>query len=76
MSRNVLRVVLVSLACLTLFTGCLLPFSDHSDDVLEAWGRKGRNFHRKWDRYFLGLDWDDPYHEWHDPSYASGPMIR
>ncbi|MGQ0552019.1 MAG: hypothetical protein ACT4PU_02230 [Planctomycetota bacterium] len=54
--------------------GCMSPFSDHASDVHQAWGRKATDAHRKWDRYVLGLDWDDPYHDWHDESFASGPM--
>lgn len=58
----------------TTLTGCRSPFSDHAKDVQQAWGRMARNMHRQWDRHFLGLDWDDPYHEWHDPSYSTiGP---
>ena len=56
--------------------GCVTPFSDHAEDVTDAWAEKARNAHRKWDRYVLGLDWDDPNHEWHDESYATGPMHR
>ncbi len=55
---------------------CASPFSDHADDVHEAWAKKANDAHRKWDRYVLGLDWDDPNHEWHDESYATGPMHR
>ena len=50
--------------------------SEFAKDVHAAWAKKARNAHRKWDRYVLGLDWDDPYHEWHDESYATGPMHR
>ena len=76
MTRNTIRATLVLFACLTLSTACVSPFSEHAVDVREAWVRKANNFHRKWDRYFLGLDWDDPYHQWHDPQYAAGPMHR
>lgn len=74
-SRRLASVALVAIlaACLG---ACVSPFSTHADDVHDAWGRKARDAHRKWDRYVLGLDWDDPYHEWHDESYASGPMHR
>ena len=64
---------LVALCALPL-SGCASPFSDHADDVKDAWAAKARDAHRKWDRYVLGLDWDDPNHEWHDDSYAAGPM--
>ena len=55
---------------------CTSPFSEHSEDIKEAWASKARDAHRKWDRYVMGLDWDDPYHTWHDESYATGPMPR
>ncbi len=78
MTRNARRLALPVFALLiaTALTGCVSPFSDHSEDVQDAWARQARNAHRKWDRYVLGLDWDDPYHEWHDESYAQGPMHR
>jgi hypothetical protein len=71
--HRLIPLVLVALL-VSVLTGCLSPFSDHSADVQDAWARKARDAHRKWDRYVLGLDWDDPYHEWHDESYASGTM--
>ncbi len=66
--------VLMLLLCVS--TGCISPFDTHGhvDDVTDVWGQKAREAHRKWDRHFLGLDWDDPYHDWHDESYATGPM--
>lgn len=65
------------LALVALFTaGCVSPFSDHGQDHRDVIARQGSEAHRKWDRYFLGLDWDDPYHDWHDDSYATGPMHR
>ena len=70
------RPVLIALAAVTALSlaGCASPFSDHAEDVLDNWANKNaRSAHRKWDRYVLGLDWDDPYHEWHDESYATGP---
>jgi hypothetical protein len=70
--RPLSRLAVLAIVSATL-GGCLSPFSDHAQDVHEAWARQARNAHRKWDRYVLGLDWDDPYHEWHDESYASGP---
>jgi hypothetical protein len=56
--------------------GCTSPFSEHSEDVKDVWAAKARDAHRKWDRYVMGLDWDDPNHVWHDESYATGPMPR
>jgi hypothetical protein len=72
-SRRSATLALLALLCAPL-GGCVTPFSDHAKDVTDAWGDKARNAHRKWDRYVLGLDWDDPNHEWHDESYATGPM--
>jgi len=66
---------LLALLCAPL-GGCTTPFSEHAEDVTDAWAVKARNAHRKWDRYVMGLDWDDPNHEWHDESYATGPMHR
>jgi hypothetical protein len=71
-----LRSVLILVTLATISTGCLSPFSDHGDDVRTAWARKGHQFHRRWDKYVLGLDWDDPTMEWKDESYATGPMHR
>jgi len=67
------RLACCSLAALAL-AGCVSPFSAHAEDVKAAWARKARDAHRKYDKYILGLDWDDPYHQWHDESYASGPL--
>ena len=54
--------------------GCVSPFSEHAEDVKDAFSAQARNAHRKYDRYFLNLDWDDPYHQWHDESYATGSI--
>lgn len=72
------RPVLAALAAVTALTlaACASPFSEHAEDVHDAWAKKARSAHRKWDRYVLGLDWDDPYHEWHDESYATGPTTH
>ena len=64
------------LLVLTVTTGCVTPFSDHGKDHRAAMMRKFDNAHRRWDKYVLGLDWDDPTIEWHDPSYATGTMHR
>lgn len=72
MSHQTLRNFAIALLGLTLVTGC---FSDHASDVRSAWNKKIVRAHRRWDRYFNGLDWDDPTHEWSDESYARGPMI-
>ena len=73
--RRTVGIALVALAMSTL-GGCVSPFSEHAKDHQEAFSRQAREVHRKWDRYFLGLDWNDPYHDWHDPSYATGPSPR
>jgi hypothetical protein len=74
MIRKTLR-TLPALALLSLLLGgCASPFSEHSYDVTDSWARDFNEMHRKWDRHVLGLDWDDPYHEWHDSKHASGPM--
>ena len=75
MTRRPALLALAAFAALTL-AACASPFSEHADDVYEAWGRQARSAHRKWDRYVLGLDWDDPYHVWHDESYATGPTTH
>ena len=54
--------------------GCVSPFSAHAEDVKDAIAAQAHNAHRKYDRYILGLDWDDPYHQWHDESYATGSI--
>ena len=72
-ARSFLSLAVLALVSASL-TGCLSPFSEHSHDVTEAWAQQANEAHRKWDRYFMGLDWDDPYHVWHDESVASGPM--
>ena len=54
--------------------GCVSPFTPHAEDVTDAFAVKMHDMHRKYDRYILGLDWDDPYHQWHDESYASGSI--
>ena len=74
MTRKTLLAALLVLTVVS--TGCVTPFSDHGDDVRAAWARKAHNAHRRWDKYVLGLDWDDPTHDWHDPSYATGTMHR
>ena len=75
-NRPVTRLAAFALCAVAAFTlaGCASPFSTHAEDVQEAWARKANEAHRKYDRYILGLDWDDPYHDWHDESYATGPM--
>jgi len=75
MTRRPALAALAAVIALTL-AACASPFSEHAEDVQEAWARKAHNAHRKWDRYVLGLDWDDPYHEWHDESYATGPTMH
>jgi hypothetical protein len=72
MTRRPFLAALAAVTALTL-AACASPFSDHAEDVQDAWAQKFHSAHRKWDRYVLGLDWDDPYHEWHDESYATGP---
>ncbi|MBM3985339.1 MAG: hypothetical protein FJ296_06590 [Planctomycetes bacterium] len=74
-SRRLSSLALAALLA-AMLGGCVSPFSDHASDVHDAWAEKAHNAHRKWDRYVLGLDWDDPNHEWHDESYATGPMHR
>ena len=76
MTAKTFRRTAVALALLAFTTGCLSPFSDHGQDVRNAWARKGHNAHRRWDKYVLDLDWDDPRIEWVDESYATGPMHR
>jgi hypothetical protein len=76
MSHQLFRRSAVALALLAFTTGCLSPFSPHGQDVLNAWERAGNNAHRRYDKYVLGLDWDDPTIEWVDESYATGPMHR
>lgn len=75
MTRRPVLLALAASFALTL-AACASPFSEHAEDVQEAWGRKANSAHRKYDRYILGLDWDDPYHEWHDASYATGPTTH
>ena len=77
MPRDVVRKLsslLLALAVFATLGGCISPFSAHAEDHWDEISDDAREAHRKWDRYFLGLDWDDPYHDWHDESYASGPM--
>jgi hypothetical protein len=76
MARNTLRSIALATLGLALVSACASPFTDHGADVRDAWGKKIERAHRRWDRHFNGLDWDDPSHEWHDESYARGPMIR
>lgn len=76
LTRRKLRGITLALLGLTLVTGCESPFSAHGDDVRAAYAKKLHSAHRRWDRYFNGLDWDDPSVEWHDESYARGPMVR
>ena len=71
-SRRLASLALLALVCAPL-GACVTPFSDHAKDVHEAWADDMREMHRKYDRYVLGLDWDDPNHDWHDESYATGP---
>ena len=73
MTRKTLLAVLITL---TATTACVTPFSSHGKDVRDAMGRQANNAHRRWDKYVLGLDWDDPTIEWHDPSYATGTLHR
>ena len=75
MTRRRLSALLL-IMLLTSLSACVSPFHDHAEDVKEVFSKDARSAHRKWDRYFLNFDWDDPYHEWHDPSFASGPMHR
>lgn len=70
------KTLLAALLLVVVSTGCVTPFSDHGKDIRSAWAKKANSAHRRWDKYVLGLDWDDPTHEWHDPSYASGTMHR
>lgn len=74
--RRIRKAWLVALAVVITLPGCLSPFSDHAKDHHDAFARDAREAHRKYDRYFLNLDWDDPYHDWHDESFASGPGHR
>lgn len=77
MKRDALRrlVGLFLLAlCFAPLTACVSPFSEHSKDHQAVFQRDWNEAHRKYDRYFLNLDWDDPYHDWVDESYATGPM--
>ncbi len=79
MSRVALRRLVTAVLLMAAFaplSSCVSPFEPHGQDVWDAWSADAREAHRKWDRYFMGLDWDDPYHEWHDESYASGPLHR
>jgi hypothetical protein len=72
MTRKSVRSI-VAVAVLALLPACASPFSDHGQDVRNAWENKLHNAHRRWDKYVLGLDWDDPYIDWVDESYATGP---
>jgi hypothetical protein len=36
------------------------PFSEHAEDVEDAWEKKAQDAHRKWNGYALGLDGDNP----------------
>ena len=72
-SRRFASFALAALVAASL-GGCASPFSTHAEDVKDAFAAKAHNAHRKWDRYVLGLDWDDPYHQWHDESYATGSI--
>ena len=74
MTRRRSRTALALVVLLACATGCVSPFEPHAQDVRNAFGRQAESAHRKWDRYVLGLDWDDPRIEWVDPSYATGPM--
>ena len=71
-SRRLASLALIALACAPL-GACVTPFSEHAKDIGEAVSDQAREAHRKYDRYFWNLDWDDPNHVWHDESYASGP---
>ena len=75
MNRRRLSALLI-VALLTSLSACISPFHDHADDHMDVFSRDAREAHRKWDRYFLNLDWDDPYHDWPDESFATGPMHR
>ena len=70
------RLSLIALAFAASLTACVSPFSDHAQDVRSKWERDAEEMHRKWDRYFMNLDWDDPWHDWEDESFARGPMHR
>lgn len=76
MARTSLRCFALAVLGLSLLSACTSPFSPHAQDVRDAWERKIERAHRRWDRHFNGLDWNDPAHEWHDESYARGPRIR
>jgi len=71
MIRKTTRFALLALACVTLTPACVSPFSDHAKDVRARWSERAHNAHRRYDKYVLDLDWDDPYRDWHDESYAS-----
>jgi hypothetical protein len=74
-SRRFASFALAALVAASL-GGCVSPFSEHAEDVKDSFARSFNNAHRKYDRYFLNLDWDDPYHQWHDESYATGTQHR
>ena len=76
MTSKLFRRSALAFALLAFTTGCLSPFSDHGQDVRNAWAKKGHEAHRRWDKYVLGLDRDDPTIDWEDESYATGPMHR
>lgn len=70
------RLALATIATLIALPGCVSPFHEHGADTRDVIARDVHDSHRKWDRYFLNFDWDDPYHDWHDESFASGPGHR
>jgi hypothetical protein len=73
-ARTLSALALAALLTASL-TSCASPFSEHGEDVRgKIMNRDWREMHRKYDRYFLGVDWDDPYMDWKDESYATGPM--
>jgi len=74
-NRRRLSAVLVVLLAGSV-AACVSPFTEHAQDVKTKWDRDFEAMHRKWDRYFLNLDWDDPWMDWKDESYARGPMNR
>lgn len=76
MSAKTLRASVVLVLGMVLFTGCVSPFSEHAEDVRNAWARRANEAHRRWDRYVHDLDWDDPSVDWVDEDYATGPMHR
>jgi len=76
MTRRPRLLPTLALLVVTVLPGCVLPLGsgeDHWRDYGSVIAREYRDGHRKFDRYFMNLDWDDPYFEWHDDSYATMP---